>query len=87
MAPRLLRGRPEDRLERDRGGRVVGVRRHVGEHHRHGMLARVTALEPRVIVGQVRLRSVGVRYRGVSVRRRAVVVIGVIVVDIRVDVL
>ena len=40
MAPRLLRGHHEDRLERDRGGHVVGVRRHVGEDHRHRVLAR-----------------------------------------------
>jgi hypothetical protein len=87
LAPRLLRGRHKHRLERDRGGHVVGVRRHVGEDHRHGMLARVTALEPRRIVLGARVLGVWVRHGGVLVRGGAVVVVGVIVVDVRVDVL
>jgi hypothetical protein len=46
IPPRLLRGRHDDRLEGDRGGRVVGLRRHVSKDHRYGMPARVTALKP-----------------------------------------
>jgi hypothetical protein len=46
------------------------------------MLSRVTALEPYGIV-----RGVGVRRHGVPVRRWAVIVVGVIVVDVGVDVL
>jgi hypothetical protein len=87
MAPRLLQGRHDDSLQRDRGGHVVGLGRDVGEDHRHGVLSRVTALESRGIVGRVRLLGVCVRYRGVPVRRGAVVVVGVIVIDVRVDVL
>ena len=80
MAPRLLRGRHDDGLERDWDGHVVGLRRHVGEDHRHGVFPRVTALEPRGIVRGVRVRGVRVRHRGVPVRRGTVVVVGVIVV-------
>ena len=87
MAPRLLRGHYKDRLQRDRGRHVIGVRRHAGEDHRHDVLARVTAFETRGIVGRVRVRRVSVHYRGVPVRCGAVVVVGVIVVDVRVDVL
>ncbi len=92
MAPRLLRGRHEERLDPDRRRLVVGLGRHVGEDHRHGMLARVTALEPRGIVRgrrgrRVRVRGVRVRCRGVPVRRGTMMVVGVIVVDVGVDVL
>ena len=92
MTPRLLRGRHKDRREPDQGGHVVGVRRHVGEDHRHGMLAGLTALEACWIVRGMRVEcvcveGVGVRHRGVPVRRGAVVVVGVIVVDVGVDVL
>ena len=66
---------------------MVGLRRDVGEDHRHGVLPRVTALEPRGIVGRGRVRGVCVRHRGVAVRGGAVVVVGVIVIDVRVDVL
>ena len=82
IAACLLRWCHTNCLERDRGGHVIGVRRHVGDDRRHGMLAWVTALEPRGIVRRVR-----VRHRGVPVRRGAVVVVGVIVINVGVDVL
>lgn len=66
---------------------MIGLRRHVGEDHRHGMLPRVTALEPGGIVRRMRVLGVCVRDRGVPVRRGTMVVVGVIVVDVRVDML
>lgn len=87
MAPRLLQCRHNERLERGRGGHVVGLGRDVGEDHRDGVLAGVAALEACPIIRRVRVQTVWVRQRGVPVRGRAVVVLGVIVVDVRVDVL
>ena len=58
MAPRLLRGRHDDSLERDWDGHVVGLGRDVGEDYRHGVLAGVAALEPRGVVRRVRVRGV-----------------------------
>ena len=51
------------------------------------MLARVTALEPRGTVWRVCVGGVRVRHHGVPVRGGTVVVVGVIVVDVGVDML
>lgn len=87
LAPGLIRGGHQDGLDRGRGGHVAGVRRYVGEDHRHGMLAGVAALDPCGIVRGVRVMGGSVRYCGMSVRRGSVVVVGVTVVDVGVDVL
>lgn len=86
-APRRLRGHHQGRLERDRGGHVIGLRRQVSDDRRYGMLARVTALELGAIAGRVRVWRVCARHSEVPVRRGAVMVVGVIVVDVGVAVL
>jgi len=87
MAPRLVRGRQDDRVERDRNRTVVGLRRHIGADHGHSMLSGVAALDVFGIIGCVRVRSVWVRHCLVPVGGGAVMMVGVIVVDVCVDVL
>lgn len=65
---------------------MILVRRDVGEDRRHGMLARVTAFEPGATFWRVRAGGLCVRHHGVPVRGGTVVVVGVIVVDVGVDV-
>jgi hypothetical protein len=45
MAPRILRGRDDQRSDRDGDGHVDGVRRHAGENQRDGMFPRIATFE------------------------------------------
>ena len=60
MAPRQRRRRNDDRVEHDRDRDVVRLGCHGDEHHRHGVLTGVAAVEARGTVGLVRVRLVRV---------------------------
>jgi hypothetical protein len=53
MAPRILRGRDDQRSDRDGDGHVDGVRRHAGENQRDGMFPRIATFEACRLVTRV----------------------------------
>jgi hypothetical protein len=87
VAPRLLRGREDGRLEHDWILRVVVLRRDIGEQEGHGMRAGVAALDTRAIVSNAGVRMVEMNDGCVLVGRQAVVMFGVIMLHVSVHVL
>ena len=67
MTPRPLPGRRNSGVERDGDGNVIGLGRHVGDRHRHGVLTGIAALEASGGVGGVRIGVVVGRDDGVRV--------------------